>query len=146
MLCDKCGHQYPDDLRWCPFCGTPNGGEADPAHRAVRPLGLLHVLAQGQSEQYFFITEPGIPIDIGRIPENTIPINRLTLARRHVRLWPMPVPAGGAGGPYRLRLFDLTSGRNPVLLNGRDVGIEATISHGDTIRVGDAEIRVSWFA
>ncbi len=71
------------------------------------------------------------PISIGRLPENHVHFNDEGLSRRHC----VVEPAGGGGWQVR----DLAS-RNGTKVNGEKAPT-VELAHGDTIRVGQLEIR-----
>jgi hypothetical protein len=71
----------------------------------------------------------GAEVTIGRLPENTISIDNLSVSRRHASITP-------AGGGYALT--DLGS-KNGTLLNGAPVA-SAVLADGDCITIGKYEL------
>ncbi|HTU62589.1 MAG TPA: FHA domain-containing protein, partial [Polyangiales bacterium] len=71
-------------------------------------------------------------VTIGRKEGNTIRLTERNISRRHVQLVRV-------GGIYKLRDLDSYNG---VLVNGRKVEGESTITSGDQIQLGDYTILV----
>jgi len=71
-------------------------------------------------------------VTIGRKEGNTIRLTERNISRRHVQLIRI-------GGIYKLRDLDSYNG---VLVNGRKVEGESTITSGDQIQLGDYTILV----
>src|SRR5438034_10039104 len=74
---------------------------------------------------------PGI---IGRDSGCTVHVESPTVSRKHAQ-----VRRRSDG----FAISDLTSGRNPVVVNGRTIAAETPVKEGDTIRLGGRTLRVA---
>jgi Inner membrane component of T3SS, cytoplasmic domain/zinc-ribbon domain len=103
VLCARCGHQNPEDARFCSSCGAPLG----PAENEETTLTLSAVEAateEDELERYLDGLAPGVgllvvlhgpnagssyrlevPVTaIGRHPDSEIFLDDITVSRRHV--------------------------------------------------------------
>jgi pSer/pThr/pTyr-binding forkhead associated (FHA) protein len=74
------------------------------------------------------------PAILGRETGCTVHVESPTVSRKHAQ-----VRRRSDG----FAISDLTSGRNPVIVNGRTITAETPLREGDTIRLGDITLRVS---
>jgi hypothetical protein len=144
VLCARCGHQNPDDARFCSSCGAPLA----PSDHEESTLTLSAVEAEQQEdelERYLDGLAPGLGMfvvrhgpnagssyrleqqttSIGRHPDSDVFLDDITVSRRHV-----VVERGGHG--YHLR--DVGS-LNGTYVNRERVD-EADLRHGDEVQVG----------
>ncbi len=103
MLCARCGHQNPEDARFCSSCGAPLG----PGENEETTLTLSAVEAateEDELERYLDGLPPGVGLlvvrqgpnagssyrlegpatAIGRHPDSEIFLDDITVSRRHV--------------------------------------------------------------
>lgn len=74
------------------------------------------------------------PATLGRESSCTVHIESPTVSRKHAQ-----VRRRSDG----FAISDLTSGRNPVIVNGRTIATETPLKEGDTIRLGEVTLRVA---
>lgn len=70
-------------------------------------------------------------ISLGRSPGNDIVLNHRSISRHHAELF--------SDETGRYQVLDLGS-KNGVLLNGRRIGVRATLADGDRIKLGEREL------
>jgi hypothetical protein len=103
VLCARCGHQNPEDARFCSSCGAPLG----PGENEETTLTLSAVVAETEEDElqhYLDGLPPGVGMlvvrhgpnagssyrletavtAIGRHPESEIFLDDITVSRRHV--------------------------------------------------------------
>lgn len=143
MICARCGHQNPEDARFCSSCGAPLGAadeettltlsaveaatEEDELERyldGLAPgLGMLVVRHGPNAGSSYRLDEPVTAI--GRHPDSDIFLDDITVSRRHVG-----IERGDDG--YTLR--DVGS-LNGTYVNRKRVD-EALLRHGDEVQIG----------
>jgi len=144
VICARCGHQNPEDARFCSSCGAPLGavddGETTLTLSAVEAateedeleryldglapgLGLLVVRHGPNAGSSYRLEEPLTAI--GRHPDSDIFLDDITVSRRHVA-----VERGDDG--YTLR--DVGS-LNGTYVNHKRVD-EARLRHHDEVQIG----------
>jgi hypothetical protein len=143
MLCPRCGHDNPDDARFCSSCGAPLPGDESTTTLSLtaveaaedtddlaryldglpRHVGLL-VVRHGPNAGSSFRVEND-ETTIGRHPDSDIFLDDITVSRRHVA-----IEKQGKG--YHLR--DVGS-LNGTYVNRERVD-EADLHHGDEIQIG----------
>ena len=144
VLCARCGHQNPEDARFCSSCGAP----LTPADNEESTLTLSAVEAateEDELERYLDGLAPGVgllvvrhgpdagssyrleqPVTaIGRHPDSEIFLDDITVSRRHV-----VVEQSGDG--YLLR--DVGS-LNGTYVNRKRVD-ETHLQYGDEVQIG----------
>jgi hypothetical protein len=144
VLCARCGHQNPEDARFCSSCGAPLG----PGDNEETTLTLSAVEAateEDELEHYLDGLAPGVGMfvvrhgpnagssyrldekvtAIGRHPDSDVFLDDITVSRRHVA-----VERDERG--YSLR--DVGS-LNGTYVNRKRVD-EARLRHGDEVQVG----------
>ncbi len=146
VYCNACGHRNPPQSVFCSACGTvldapthrtivlpktdalqDAPGSADNAVfnvREVAPGEVMLVVRQGDVMGTRFALT-GEQVTIGRIPDNDIVLDDVTVSRRHAVL-------ANESGEWIVR--DLRS-LNGTYLNHARVD-EAVINHGDELQVG----------
>lgn len=103
--------------------------EAKPA-----PTGrIIEVQLSGPDAQ-LVVTEPGAH-DLGRSSEMELRVNNPTVSRRHARI----ILSDDRGMAY----VQDQGGSNGTRLNGKEVGRLAPLNDGDTIGIGNVELRVT---
>jgi hypothetical protein len=146
VLCARCGHQNPEDARFCSSCGAPLG----PGENEETTLTLSAVEAateEDELERYLDGLPPGVgllvvrqgpnagssyrleaPVTaIGRHPDSEIFLDDITVSRRHV-----VVERDGGDGGYTLR--DVGS-LNGTYVNRKRVD-EAQLRDRDEVQIG----------
>jgi hypothetical protein len=143
VICARCGHQNPEDARFCSSCGAPLGAadeettltlsaveaatEEDELERyldGLAPgLGMLVVRHGPNAGSSYRLEEPVTAI--GRHPDSDIFLDDITVSRRHVA-----IERGDDG--YTLR--DVGS-LNGTYVNRKRVD-EAFLRHGDEVQIG----------
>jgi hypothetical protein len=144
VLCARCGHQNPEDARFCSSCGAPLGPvdneettltlsaveaatEEDELDRYLDELapgmGMLVVRHGPNAGSSFRLEEP--VTSIGRHPDSDIFLDDITVSRRHVAV------ERTADG-YTLR--DVGS-LNGTYVNRKRVD-EAVLRYGDEVQIG----------
>jgi FHA domain/zinc-ribbon domain len=144
VLCARCGHQNPEDARFCSSCGAPLG----PAENEETTLTLSAVEAASEEdelESYLDGLAPGVGLlvvrhgpnagssfrlevpatAIGRHPDSEVFLDDITVSRRHV-----VVERDGDG--YTLR--DVGS-LNGTYVNRKRVD-EAQLHDRDEVQIG----------
>lgn len=144
VLCARCGHQNPEDARFCSSCGAPLG----PGENEETTLTLSAVEAateEDELERYLDGLAPGVGMlvvrhgpnagssyrldaavtAIGRHPDSEIFLDDITVSRRHVVVEQL-------GNGYVLR--DVGS-LNGTYVNRKRVD-EAPLRHGDEVQIG----------
>ena len=144
MLCARCGHQNPEDARFCSSCGAPLA----PGESEESTLTLSAVEAateEDELERYLDGLAPGMGLlvvrngpetgssyrleneatAIGRHPDSDVFLDDITVSRRHV------VVERGADG-YVLR--DVGS-LNGTYVNRKRVD-ESPLRYGDEVQIG----------
>jgi Inner membrane component of T3SS, cytoplasmic domain/zinc-ribbon domain len=143
VLCARCGHQNPEDARFCSSCGAPLGAADEETTLTLSAVEAA--TAEDELEHYLDELPPGVGMlvvrhgpnagssyrletavtAIGRHPDSEIFLDDITVSRRHVVLDRTP-------NGYVLR--DVGS------LNGTYVNHEradeATLRHGDELQIG----------
>ena len=126
MLCARCGHQNPDQARFCSSCGAPLTTENEEttltlsAVQAATEEDVRHGPNAGSS---YRLDQPMTAI--GRHPDSDVFLDDITVSRRHVVV--ERVDDG-----YVLR--DVGS-LNGTYVNRTRVD-EARLRHGDEVQVG----------
>jgi len=143
VLCTRCGHQNPEDARFCSSCGAPLAADHD-----APTLTLSAVEAANEEEElerYLEGLPPGVgllvvrngpntgatfkldtaSVAIGRHPDSEIFLDDVTVSRRHV------VITRDADG-FLLR--DVGS-LNGTYVNRKRVD-EARLRYGDEVQIG----------
>jgi hypothetical protein len=142
VLCARCGHQNPEDARFCSSCGAPLGDnedttltlsaveaateedELDHYLDGLAPgVGMLVVRHGPNAGSSYRLEKPSIAI--GRHPDSDIFLDDITVSRRHV-----VVEHDGDG--YTLR--DVGS-LNGTYVNRARVD-EAALQYGDEVQIG----------
>jgi NMD protein affecting ribosome stability and mRNA decay len=144
VLCARCGHQNPEDARFCSSCGAP----LNAAEHEETTLTLSAVEAEAEEdelERYLDGLAPGLGMfvvrhgpnagssyrleqaktSIGRHPDSDVFLDDITVSRRHV-----VVERDDHG--YRLR--DVGS-LNGTYVNRKRVD-DAELHHGDEVQIG----------
>jgi hypothetical protein len=150
VLCARCGHQNPEDARFCSSCGAPLGAAAgdettltlsaveaaDEDEELERYLdglpdgvGLLVVREGPEAGSSYRIDKP--VTSIGRHPESDIFLDDITVSRRHV-----VIEHSDAG----LTLKDVGS-LNGTYVNRKRVD-EAELHYGDEVQIGRYRLSV----
>ncbi|MDQ1434738.1 MAG: hypothetical protein QOF59_1554 [Actinomycetota bacterium] len=142
MLCARCGHQNPEDARFCSSCGAPLGDNED---TTLTLSAVEAATEEDELEHYLDGLAPGVGMlvvrhgpnagssyrlenpstAIGRHPDSDIFLDDITVSRRHV-----VVEHDGDG--YTLR--DVGS-LNGTYVNRARVD-EATLQYGDEVQIG----------
>ena len=144
MLCARCGHQNPEDARFCSSCGAPLGAAGD--DETTLTLSAVEAATEeDELERYLDGLAPGVGLlvvrhgpnagssfrldekvtAIGRHPDSDIFLDDITVSRRHV-----VIQRDDDG--YTLR--DVGS-LNGTYVNRKRVD-EARLRHGDEVQVG----------
>ena len=146
VLCARCGHQNPEDARFCSSCGAPLG----PGDNEETTLTLSAVEAateEDELERYLDGLAPGVGMlvvrhgpnvgssyrlegpttAIGRHPDSEIFLDDITVSRRHV-----VIERDAADGGYTLR--DVGS-LNGTYVNRKRVD-EAQLRDRDEVQIG----------
>jgi hypothetical protein len=144
VLCARCGHQNPEDARFCSSCGAPLGAaeneettltlsaveaasEEDELERYLEELpagvGMLVVRHGPNAGSSYRLEQP--TTTIGRHPDSDVFLDDITVSRRHV------VVEKGTEG-YTLR--DVGS-LNGTYVNRKRVD-EAQLRYGDDVQIG----------
>ena len=150
MLCARCGHENPEDARFCSSCGAPltasdhdettltlsaveAADEEDELEQYLRELapglGLLVVRHGPETGSSYRLEQPSTTI--GRHPDSDVFLDDITVSRRHV------VIDRGEGG-YTMR--DVGS-LNGTYVNRKRVD-EARLRHGDEVQIGRYRLTV----
>jgi hypothetical protein len=142
VLCARCGHQNPEDARFCSSCGAPLGDNED---TTLTLSAVEAATEEDELENYLDGLAPGVGMlvvrhgpnagssyrleqpstAIGRHPDSDIFLDDITVSRRHV-----VVEHNGDG--YVLR--DVGS-LNGTYVNRARVD-EATLQYGDEVQIG----------
>jgi len=144
VLCARCGHQNPEDARFCSSCGAPLGAaeseettltlsaveaanEEDELERYLDELapgvGMLVVLHGPNAGSSYRLEQP--VTTIGRHPDSDVFLDDITVSRRHVVVEKVD-------GGYMLR--DVGS-LNGTYVNRKRVD-EAHLRYGDDVQIG----------
>ena len=143
VLCARCGHDNPEDARFCSSCGAPIG--AVPEETTLTLAAVEASDAEEALEQYLEGLPPGVGLlvvrhgpdagssyrldadktSIGRHPDSDVFLDDITVSRRHVAITK-------AGGGYALA--DAGS-LNGTYVNRRRVDA-ADLHHGDELQIG----------
>jgi hypothetical protein len=142
VLCARCGHQNPEDARFCSSCGAPLGDNEDTTLTlsaveaateedelehyldGLAPgLGMLVVRHGPNAGSSYRLEQPSTAI--GRHPDSDIFLDDITVSRRHVVV-------EHDGDRYTLR--DVGS-LNGTYVNRARVD-EATLQYGDEVQIG----------
>jgi Inner membrane component of T3SS, cytoplasmic domain/zinc-ribbon domain len=144
VLCARCGHQNPEDARFCSSCGAPLG-PADIEETTLTLSAVEAATEEDELEHYLDGLAPGIGMlvvrhgpnagssyrldekvtAIGRHPDSDVFLDDITVSRRHVT-----VERDDDG--YVLR--DVGS-LNGTYVNRKRVD-EARLRHGDEVQIG----------
>jgi hypothetical protein len=142
VLCARCGHQNPEDARFCSSCGSPLGENED---TTLTLSAVEAATEEDELEHYLDGLAPGVgmlvvrhgpnagssyrlekpSIAIGRHPDSDIFLDDITVSRRHV-----VVEHNGEG--YTLR--DVGS-LNGTYVNRVRVDA-APLQNGDEVQIG----------
>jgi Inner membrane component of T3SS, cytoplasmic domain/zinc-ribbon domain len=143
VLCARCGHQNPDDARFCSSCGAPLTGDNEETtltlsavEAATEEDELEHYLDGLPTGVGMFVARHGPnagssyrldekATSIGRHPDSDVFLDDITVSRRHVG-----VERDDDG--YTLR--DAGS-LNGTYVNRKRVD-EARLRHGDEVQIG----------
>ena len=144
VICARCGHQNPEDARFCSSCGAPlatrdneettltlsaveAATEDDELERYLDGLapgvGMLVVRHGPNAGSSYRLEEP--VTTIGRHPESDIFLDDITVSRRHVAV---------ERGPDGYTLRDVGS-LNGTYVNHKRVD-EALLRHHDEVQIG----------
>ena len=144
VLCARCGHQNPEDARFCSSCGAPLGAaeneettltlsaveaatEEDELERYLDGLapgvGMLVVRHGPNAGSSYRLEQPATAI--GRHPDSDIFLDDITVSRRHV------VVEHGAEGYSLLDVGSL----NGTYVNRKRVD-EIQLRYGDEVQIG----------
>jgi hypothetical protein len=143
VLCARCGHQNPEDARFCSSCGASLSGESDETTLTLAAVESAD--QEDELEHYLDGLAPGLglfvvrhgpdagssyrldekEISIGRHPDSNVFLDDITVSRRHV------VITRDDDG-YVLR--DVGS-LNGTYVNRKRVD-EARLQYGDEVQVG----------
>jgi len=144
VLCARCGHQNPEDARFCSSCGAPLGsGELEETTLTLSAVEAA--TEEDELERYLDGLAPGVGMfvvrhgpnagssyrldekstAIGRHPDSDVFLDDITVSRRHVA-----VERDDDG--YTLR--DVGS-LNGTYVNRKRVD-EARLRHGDEVQIG----------
>jgi hypothetical protein len=102
VLCARCGHDNPDDARFCSSCGAPLTATGD--ETTLTLSAVEHVDEEEELERYLEGLPPGVgllvvrsgpeegasfrldkpQIAIGRHPDSDVFLDDITVSRRHV--------------------------------------------------------------
>jgi hypothetical protein len=144
VICARCGHQNPEDARFCSSCGAPLGSGDDEATLTLSAVEAA--TAEDELEHYLDGLPPGVGMlvvrhgpnagssyrletavtAIGRHPDSEIFLDDITVSRRHV------VVEHEVDDGYVLR--DVGS-LNGTYVNRKRVD-EAKLQHGDEVQIG----------
>jgi hypothetical protein len=144
VICARCGHQNPEDARFCSSCGAPLGA-ADNEETTLTLSAVEAATEEDELERYLDGLAPGLgmlvvrhgpnagssyrldePVTaIGRHPDSDVFLDDITVSRRHVAI------ERGSDG-YTLR--DVGS-LNGTYVNRKRVD-EAHLRHGDEVQIG----------
>ena len=144
MLCARCGHQNPEDARFCSSCGAPLGA-TDNEETTLTLSAVEAATEEDELERYLDGLAPGVGLlvvrhgpnagssyrleekvtAIGRHPDSDVFLDDITVSRRHV-----VVERDDEG--YTLR--DVGS-LNGTYVNRKRVD-EARLRYGDEVQVG----------
>jgi hypothetical protein len=143
VLCARCGHQNPDDARFCSSCGAPLTSEHDETTLTLAAVESAD--EDDELEHYLDGLAPGVGLfvvrhgpdagssyrldkdstSIGRHPDSDVFLDDITVSRRHVT-----VDRNDQG--YVLR--DVGS-LNGTYVNRKRVD-EARLQYGDEVQIG----------
>jgi pSer/pThr/pTyr-binding forkhead associated (FHA) protein len=133
VICVRCGHQNPEDARFCSSCGASLGSgdneetEDDELERYLDGLapgvGMLVVRHGPNAGSSYRLEEPVTAI--GRHPDSDVFLDDITVSRRHVAVERAP-------DGYTLR--DVGS-LNGTYVNRKRVD-EAHLRHHDEVQIG----------
>ena len=143
MLCARCGHQNPEDARFCSSCGASLSAESDETTLTLAAVESADV--EDELEHYLDGLAPGVGLfvirhgpdagssyrldepetSIGRHPESNVFLDDITVSRRHV-----VITRDDEG--YLLR--DVGS-LNGTYVNRKRVD-EARLHYGDEVQIG----------
>lgn len=144
VLCARCGHDNPDDARFCSSCGAPIGAVPEETTLTLAAVEASDV--EDELEQYLEELPAGVGLlvvrhgpdagssyrldtdetSIGRHPDSDVFLDDITVSRRHVKI------TKEAGGGYTLA--DVGS-LNGTYVNRRRVDT-APLRHGDEVQIG----------
>jgi hypothetical protein len=145
VICARCGHQNPEDARFCSSCGAPLGAADEETTLTLSAVEAATV--EDELEHYLDELPPGVGMlvvrrgpnagssyrletavtAIGRHPDSEIFLDDITVSRRHVVIEKDPVEIG-----YTLR--DVGS-LNGTYVNRKRVD-SAELHHGDEVQIG----------
>lgn len=145
VLCARCGHQNPEDARFCSSCGAPLGAVDEDTTLTLSAIEAASV--EDELEHYLDELPPGVGMlvvrhgpnagssyrletavtAIGRHPDSEIFLDDITVSRRHVVVEKDPDHGG-----YTLR--DVGS-LNGTYVNRKRVD-SAQLHHGDEVQIG----------
>jgi hypothetical protein len=143
VICARCGHQNPEDARFCSSCGAPLGAADDETTLTLSAVEAA--TEEDELERYLDGLAPGVGLlvvrhgpnagssfrldekvtAIGRHPDSDIFLDDITVSRRHV-----VVERDDDG--YTLR--DVGS-LNGTYVNRKRVD-EARLRYGDEVQIG----------
>jgi FHA domain/zinc-ribbon domain len=143
VLCARCGHQNPEEARFCSSCGAPLGGENEETTLTLSAVEAA--TEEDELERYLDGLAPGVGMfvvrhgpnagssyrldekatAIGRHPDSDVFLDDITVSRRHVA-----VDRDDEG--YTLR--DVGS-LNGTYVNRKRVD-GARLRHGDEVQIG----------
>jgi hypothetical protein len=143
VLCARCGHQNPEDARFCSSCGAPLTGENEETTLTLSAVEAA--TEEDEIDHYLDGLAPGVGMfvvrhgpnagssyrldekatSIGRHPDSDVFLDDITVSRRHVA-----VERDDDG--YTLR--DAGS-LNGTYVNRKRVD-EARLRHGDEVQIG----------
>jgi len=144
MLCARCGHQNPEDARFCSSCGAALTA-ADGEETTLTLSAVEAADEEDELERYLDELPPGVGLfvvrhgpdagssyrldapstSIGRHPDSDVFLDDITVSRRHVVV-------DKVDGGFRLR--DVGS-LNGTYVNRERVD-EARLRYGDEVQIG----------
>ena len=144
VLCARCGHQNPDEARFCSSCGAPLGA-ADNEETTLTLSAVEAASEEDELDRYLEGLAPGLGMlvvrhgpnagssyrldkevtTIGRHPDSDIFLDDITVSRRHVAM---------ERDEHGYTLRDVGS-LNGTYVNRERVD-EARLRHGDEVQIG----------